>query len=203
MDHDLKMWFIVFVVATVVSVTIQLIHLIALCYVARRLQAKLKEFEQRAQSQVSLVQEYRTTAREVLETLKRSLDNAVELSERVKGIVNDAADASLKQWERTDRVIGDVLTRLERISQSLEAGVAKPIRETQAISAGLRAAFGAFVGHRGRTTATSPGTRKSSFRYALFCWCFSLPGAAYPLRLTPNKPVGWIPTKARRSQLWT
>ena len=162
MDPDLKMWFIVFVAATVVSVTIQLIHLVALCYVARRLQAKLKEFELRAQSQVSLVQEYRTTAREVLETLKRSLDNAVELTERIKGIVNDAADASLKQWERTDRVIGDVLTRLERISQSLEAGVAKPIRETQAISAGLRAAFGAFVGHRGRTPATRPGTRKSS-----------------------------------------
>src|SRR4030095_452615 len=122
------MWLIVFVVATVVSVTIQLIHLVALCYVARRLQAKLKEFELRAQSQVSLVQEYRTTAPAGLETLKRSLDNAVELTERIKGIVNDAADASLKQWERTDRVIGDVLTRLERISQSLEAGVAKPIR---------------------------------------------------------------------------
>ena len=163
MDPDLKMWLIVFVVATVVSVTIQLIHLVALCYVARRLQAKLKEFELRAQSQVSLVQEYRTTALDVLETLKRSLDNAVELTERIKGIVKDAADASLKQWERTDRVIGDVLTRLERISQSLEAGVAKPIREIQAISAGLRAAFDAFIGHRGRTPSTRPETRKSSF----------------------------------------
>ena len=79
MDPDLKMWFIVFVVATVVSVTIQLIHFVALCYVARRLQAKLKEFELRAQSQASLVEEYRTTARELLEALKRSLDNAVEV----------------------------------------------------------------------------------------------------------------------------
>src|SRR6185503_5597759 len=135
------MWFIVFVVATVVSVTIQLIHLVALCYVARRLQAKLKEFELRAQSQVSLVQEYRTTTHEILDALKRSVDNAAEVSERVKGIVNEAALTSQRQWDRTDRVIGDVLTRLERIGQSFEAGVAKPIRETQAISAGLRAAF--------------------------------------------------------------
>ena len=52
-------------------------------------------------------------------------------------------------------MIGDVLTRLERIGQSFEAGVAKPIRETQAIGAGLRAALGAFVGHRG----TAPGKR--------------------------------------------
>jgi hypothetical protein len=54
------MWFIVFVVATVVSVTVQLIHLVALCYVARRLQAKLKEFELQAQSQVSRSRMYHT-----------------------------------------------------------------------------------------------------------------------------------------------
>ena len=70
MDHDLQIWFIVFVVATVISVTIQLIHLVALCYVARRLQAKVKEIERRAQSQGSLLQEYRTTAREILDALQ-------------------------------------------------------------------------------------------------------------------------------------
>ncbi len=162
MDRDLRIWFIVFVAATVVSVTLQLIHLVALCYVARRLQAKVKEIEQRAQSQGSLLQEYRTTAHEILGALKRSVDNAAEVSERIKGIVNEAAQTSQRQWERTDRVIGDVLTRLESISQSLEAGVAKPIRETQAIGAGLRAALGAFVGHRGTAPANAPGTRKGS-----------------------------------------
>ena len=99
MDRDLQIWFIVFVAATVVSVTIQLIHLVALCYVARRLQAKVKEIERRAQSQGSLLQEYRTTAREILDAFKRSVDNAVEVSERIKGIVNEAAEASQKQWE--------------------------------------------------------------------------------------------------------
>ena len=188
MDHDLKMWFIVFVVATVVSVTIQLIHLVAVWYVARRLQAKLKEFELGAQSQVSLVEEYRTTACEILEALKRSLDNAVELTERVKGIVSDAADASLKQWERTDRVMGDVFIRLERISLAFEAGVTKPIRETQAISAGLRAGFGAFVGHRGRTPASRPETRKSSLPVRSILPVLLLAWSYFPAPLNAQQP---------------
>lgn len=162
MDRDLQIWFIVFVAATVISVTIQLIHLIALFYVARRLQAKVREIERRAQSQGSLLQEYRTTAHEILDAFKRSADNAVEVSERIKSIANEAAEASQKHWARTDRVIGDVLTRLERISQSFEVGVAKPIRETQAIGAGLRAALGAFVGRRGTAPGSRPGTRKNS-----------------------------------------
>src|SRR5690349_14214319 len=163
MDHDLKIWFIVFVVATVLSVTIQLIHLVALCHIARRLQAKVKEIEGRAQSQGSLVQEYRTTARETLEAFKRSADNAVEVTERIKGMVSEAAEASQKHWARTDRVIGDVLTRLEKISQSFEVGVAKPIRETQAIGAGLRAALGAFVRRRGTAPGSGPGTGTNSW----------------------------------------
>ena len=91
MDRDLQIWFIVFVAATAISVTLQLIQLVALCYVARRLQAKVKEIEQRVQSQGSLLQEYRTTAHEILDALKRSVDNAAEVSERIKGIVNEAA----------------------------------------------------------------------------------------------------------------
>src|SRR6185295_2049688 len=98
-----------------------------------------------------------------------SADNAVEVSERIKGIVNETAETSRKHWGRIDRVIGDLLTRLERISQSFEAGVAKPIRETQAISAGLRAALGAFVRRRGTAPGSGPagGTNSWSARCIL------------------------------------
>ena len=180
MDRDLQIWFIVFVAATVLSVTVQLIQLVALCCAARRLQVKVKEIERRAQSQASLLHEYRITACEILDALKRSADNAVEVTERIKGIVIEAAEASQKNLRRTDQVIGDVLTRLEGISQSFEVGVAKPIWETQAIGAGLRAALGAFVRRRGTAPGSGPGTGTNSWSarcilLVLFpiCGCFT------------------------------
>ena len=96
MDRDLQIWFIFFVVATAISATIQLVAL----------------------------QQYSTVARELVDNLKRSVNNAVEVSERMKDLVNEAA-ISQKQIGRVDRVIDDVLTRLERIGKSFEVGAAK------------------------------------------------------------------------------
>ena len=163
MERDLQIWFIVFVVATALSATLQLVQLVVLGFVARRLQAKLKEIERQTQAEGSLLDQYRTAAREFVDTVKRSAENVAEVSERIKGIVNEAAEASHKQWERTDRVIDGVLTRLETVSQSFEDGVARPIRETHAIAAGVRAALGTLLGRGSKAEPTrGPGRRSAS-----------------------------------------
>ncbi|HEX2520874.1 MAG TPA: POTRA domain-containing protein, partial [Terriglobia bacterium] len=169
MDRDLQIWVIIFVAATAASVT-QLIHFAALYYVARRLRSKIEEIERRGQSQSLQIQGYRDTAHEILNALKRSADNSVEVSERIKVIVNEAAEASLNYWGRTDRAIGDALTRLEKISQSFEVGLVKPIRETQAIRAGVRAALGAFVGHPGK--GSPKGTLRTALVMTLPIWSY-------------------------------
>src|SRR2546428_8972536 len=122
MDRDLQIWLIVFVATTAIAVTIQLA---ALCYAVWRLQTKVKEIERRAQSQRSVFQEMVTTARELLVALKHSVDSAAEVSERIKGVANQAAEFSQQHLGRADRVIDNVLTRVERISESFDAGATK------------------------------------------------------------------------------
>ena len=162
MGLDTQFWFIVFVCATAISVTIQLILLAALCYIVWRFHAKVKEIERKAQSQCSVLQEYGNTIRELLALFTRTVNNAAEITERMKGLVGEAAEVSQKQVGRADHVIDNILTRLEKISESLEADVAEPFREARAFTAALRTALGVFLG---RHKTNSPGGRvaKSNF----------------------------------------
>jgi outer membrane protein insertion porin family len=72
--------------------------------------------------------------------INRVAQNAAELIERLKPVVNEAASVSHNQLVRADRVLSDLLTRIERINDYLEQGV----REIEAILAGLRSAAAAF-----------------------------------------------------------
>jgi outer membrane protein insertion porin family len=79
----------------------------------------------------------------------------------MRSLVNEATELSQKHLGRADRVIDDLLTQMERTSESLQAGVAKPFRETHALAAGLRAALGVFFG-RHSTTSAGRGISKIS-----------------------------------------
>jgi outer membrane protein insertion porin family len=121
----------------------------------------VKEIERRAESQRPVLQQYSTVARELVDNLMRSVNNAVEVSERMNGLVNEAPEVSQKQIGRADRVFDDVLTRMERIGKSFEVGAAKLFRETQGIPAATRTALGVFLGHHSTPTPGGSGTRNS------------------------------------------
>ena len=80
--------------------------------------------------------------------------------------------------------------------------VAKPREQVQVITAGIYAALRVLFGHQG-TPAAGGGTRKSFFVRCFILLGLLPPSAISNFRLTPNNPVSWIPTKARRSQLWS
>jgi methyl-accepting chemotaxis protein len=105
----------------------------------RRLHAKIKEIEGRARSHGPTVAKMAADLGEALGSLKRVTNNVAEISQRIKSTVNGAADLSGRLFIGADHVIDDAVTRVERISDTVEHGIARPVRELQAILAALRA----------------------------------------------------------------
>ena len=153
MDRNLQIWFMVLVVATTVSVAMQVGILVAVVYGLRRLHAKIKEIEAMVRSHASMIGEMSTDIRETVRSIKSVTNNVAELSVRIKSTVDETADVYGRQLRRADRVLGDVAARVERISDYVEHGVVRPLREIQAISAALRAALSVFF-RRGGATET-------------------------------------------------
>jgi methyl-accepting chemotaxis protein len=105
----------------------------------RRLHAKIKEIEGRARSHGPTVAKMAADLGEALGSLKRVTNNVAETSQRIKSTVNGAADLSGRLFIGADHVIDDAVTRVEPISDTVEHGIARPVRELQAILAALRA----------------------------------------------------------------
>ena len=115
----------------------------------------MKEIERRAESQRPVLQQYSTVARELVDNLKRSGNNAVEVSERMKDLVNEAPEVSQKQIGRADRVF-------EEDRQIIPGRHREAIPRNSGIPAASRTALGVFFGHNSTPTAGVRGTRNSS-----------------------------------------
>jgi methyl-accepting chemotaxis protein len=132
MERSGQTWFMVFVAATTLSVAIQLGMVAAVFFGLRRLHAKIKEIEGRARSHGPTVAKMAADLGEALGSLKRVTNNVAEISQRIKSTVNGAADLSGRLFIGADHVIDDAVTRVERISDTVEHGIARPVRELQA-----------------------------------------------------------------------
>ena len=120
MDRNIQTWFMVLVVATTVSVVIQIGLGVAVLWGLGRLRAKIKEIGAIGRSHGLTAGEMVTVLRETLGSLKRVAHNAAELSERVKSTADEAAEVSGRLLIRADQVIDDAATRVERISDTVE-----------------------------------------------------------------------------------
>jgi hypothetical protein len=114
----------------------------------RRLHAKIKEMEGIARSHGPTVAKMAADLGKALGSLKRVTNNAAEISQSIKNTVNEDADVSGSLFVRTDHVIDDAVRRVERISDTVEHGNARPVRELQAILATLRAMLSIFLRRR-------------------------------------------------------
>jgi methyl-accepting chemotaxis protein len=150
MEHNGQTWFMVFVAATTLSVAIQLGMVAAFFFGLRRLYAKIKQIEGMARSHGPAIGKMAADLREALVSFKRVTNNAAEISQRIKSTVNGAADVSGRLFIRADHVIDDAVTRVERISDTIEHGIARPVRKIQAILAALRAMLNVFLRRRNR-----------------------------------------------------
>jgi hypothetical protein len=144
MDRNIQTWFMVLVVATTVSVVIQISLGVVVLWGLNRLRAKSKEIEAIGCSHGITASEIAIVLRETLGSLQRVANNAADLSERIKSTVDEAAEVSERLLIHADQVIDATATRVERISDTIERGIVQPVREIQPVLAGLRAMLGVY-----------------------------------------------------------
>lgn len=69
------------------------------------------------------------------------LDSARKQMARVDELLSDAASRSRRQMDHAELILDDALDRAEKTIATVHGGVMKPIREINAVAAGLRAAL--------------------------------------------------------------
>lgn len=69
------------------------------------------------------------------------LDSARTQLARVDELMSDAVSRTRRQMEHAEMVVEDALDRTQETIASVQGGVLKPIREINALAAGMRAVF--------------------------------------------------------------
>jgi hypothetical protein len=151
MDRELQIWLVVFVGVAAASLLAQLAIWVALYCGVRRLLAKVQKLGGHSDPAGSALQQYGATAHELADSLKRSLNNVAEVSERLKYVATEIAESSQKHLQRIDRMLDDLVPPAQKQNPDIDMGVPKPLREIQMLATGLRWALGIFLDRR--TTA--------------------------------------------------
>ena len=142
---------------TALAVITQAVILVALFLGVRRMQAKIELLLDRdvqpllAQTR-ELVAEGRKTIDKVNATVDEVSGFAKTQAGRLDLLMADAVDRARLQLIRADQLISDAMTRIEKTTEQVQRSIAGPIREIQAVLAGVRAALDFLVGSRRRAT---------------------------------------------------
>ncbi len=171
MDRDLQVWLIVLMAVMAISVTIQLGILAALFLGVLRATAKIREVYAISKSRGAGLPEMATRAVETMEAINRVAKDTAEVAERIKPALDEAAGLSRKRLAHADQVVGGVLTRVDRVSQHVEETVIRPVREIQALMAGLLSALSALLGQE---NASKKRNRQSGSLRCIFLLFLSL-----------------------------
>lgn len=160
MNRDLDIWVIVVAGAATLTVMIQLGFFVALFFGIRRLSTHIKSIRTGAGSHLAAFQDLVAALRQASVDISRVAKDTADLTERLKPVVDEFSGVSRRQLHRADQVVGDVLTNVESISQSVERGILQPAREVRALSAAVRAALTVLFQHhnevKGRNRPSAP-----------------------------------------------
>lgn len=64
---------------------------------------------------------------------------------KLDGVMTDATQRAKVQLEKAEMIVDDTMTRVHQSVHAVHSGIVKPVREIQAISAGLAAALQSFM----------------------------------------------------------
>jgi hypothetical protein len=147
-------WFIVFVIVMTLAVTIQMGIMLALFLSVKRLAMKLENLIDRD------IQPLLSEAKSLLADGRRTVVNLNATAEEVSSfartqtgrldlLFSEAAERARLQLVRADEIFTDALSRVEMTTEQVHKTVTAPLREIQAVLAGVRTAF-EFLGGRRR-----------------------------------------------------
>ncbi len=155
MTPNFENWFMVFVVVMTLSVVIQMGIFVAMFLGMRRLQQKVetlldKDVQPLLGEAKQLVADGRKTVAHLSTTSEEISTFTRTQSGRLDGLMSEAVDRARLQLARADEIFTDALSRVEMTTEEVHKTVTQPIREIQAVLAGVRTAFEFLGGKRRR-----------------------------------------------------
>lgn len=143
------------VVVSAAAIVVQLILLFGTFFAVRDTRTRFLALSDRIESLVDLstsfLDQSRTEISEITTRTKDLLSSAQGQMTRLDAFLDDATTRAKTQMEHVELVVDDTLARFQETSAVLQKGVLKPLRQLNALAAGLQAAV-EYLFNRHRTT---------------------------------------------------
>jgi ABC-type transporter Mla subunit MlaD len=144
-EHLLLVIMAVFVTVAAVALIIQAGMLFGIYRASRAMQQKVDRLtpkvEALMESSKTAIDDSRIQITAVTTRANDVLDSARKQMGRLDELLSDASVRSRRQMEHAELVLDDALDRAQQTISTVHGGVMKPIREINAVAAGLRAAL--------------------------------------------------------------
>lgn len=144
-EHTLLVIMTVFVVVASLALVIQAGMLFGIYRASRAMQEQATRLAPKVEA---LVESSRTTIDDsrvqitaITTRANDILDSARKQMARVDELMEEAASRTRRQMDHAEMVLDDTLDRAQKTVATVQGGVLKPIREINAVAAGIRAAF--------------------------------------------------------------
>lgn len=159
MDQNLLIIMAVFVFVSAVALCIQAGFLFAIYKGVRNLEEKtaplVPKVEALMETSRTTIEESRAQIHEITVRTTEILDGTRKQLARVDDIMQEAVTRARAQMDRAEMVIDDTMNRAQETVALVHQGVMKPLREIQAVSAGVRAALNFLMRGRNGPVATA------------------------------------------------
>jgi ABC-type transporter Mla subunit MlaD len=144
-EHLLLVIMAVFVGVATVAMVIQACMLFGIYKASRAMQQNTERLTPKVEALIEssrhAIDDSRTQIIGVTTRANDILDSARKQMARVDELLSDAASRTRRQMDHAELVLDDAMDRAEKTIATVHGGVMKPIREINAVAAGLRAAL--------------------------------------------------------------
>jgi hypothetical protein len=139
----------VFVIVAAVALVMQFVMLYGVrksaLAVELRVATLAPKLEALADTSRAAIEEGRASMSEITARTKEILDTTQRQLIRVEDVLEDATGRARVQMDRAEMVLDDAMSRAQETVAVVHGGIMKPIREINAVAAGLRAAVQYFA----------------------------------------------------------
>ncbi|HXN48029.1 MAG TPA: hypothetical protein VN893_15385 [Bryobacteraceae bacterium] len=155
-------WMIVFASAASLCLVIQVILLGVMAYASWVTKKQSAELVAKVGPLVEKIEPFVDTSQQVLEDVRRyaaeissKTNDLLDLSRkqllRVDDVMGEAASRTRAQMDRIEMVMDDTVNRFQETTTLLQNSIVRPVRQINAVTAGIRAALSYMAGSRRAT----------------------------------------------------
>ncbi len=109
-------------------------------------EAALEAAKSTLESAKGTIEDSRKQVAELSRKTNQILDSTNAQMTKIDQVITDASGRALSQLEKVDLVLGDTVDRVQGLVTSTHDGIMSPLRELNALAAGLKGGFGFLFG---------------------------------------------------------